>query len=107
MRGAGPQPAPPQPVTAPESAQPSADPGDGPEQPPAEPRIAPLGVTRTPTGNDEVDARLERLSDLDHLAADGHVEVYEDVHRGLRDTLTALDSRPVPPAPPTPHEHRS
>ncbi|MEU6085164.1 hypothetical protein [Streptomyces sp. NPDC047108] len=60
---------------------------------------APLGVPRTPTGNAEVDAQLERLADADHLPADGHMEVYEDVHRGLRDTLTALDSRPGPPPP--------
>jgi hypothetical protein len=25
--------------------------------------------------------------------------VYEDVHRGLRDALTALDARPGPPVP--------
>ncbi|GGM02349.1 hypothetical protein GCM10010129_52150 [Streptomyces fumigatiscleroticus] len=55
---------------------------------------APLGVARTPTGDAEVDARLERLADADHLATDGHLEVYEDVHRGLRDALTALDARP-------------
>ncbi|MEV5547217.1 hypothetical protein AB0L35_13975 [Streptomyces sp. NPDC052309] len=61
---------------------------------------APLHVPRTPTGNAEVDARLARLADADHLATDGHVEVYEDVHRGLRDALTALDARPGPPAPP-------
>ncbi|MGW1287677.1 hypothetical protein ACWD4N_29275 [Streptomyces sp. NPDC002586] len=60
---------------------------------------APLNVPRTPTGNAEVDARLERLADADHLATDGHVEVYEDVHGGLRDALTALDARPGPPAP--------
>ena len=60
---------------------------------------APLNVPRTPTGNAEVDAPLERLGDADHLATDGHVEVYEDVHRGLRDALTALDVRPGPPAP--------
>lgn len=60
---------------------------------------APLDVPRTPTGNAEVDAQLERLADTDHLATDGHVEVYEDVHRGLRDALTALDARPGPPAP--------
>ncbi|MEV6314802.1 hypothetical protein [Streptomyces sp. NPDC051776] len=60
---------------------------------------APLGVPRTPTGNAEVDAQLERLADADHLPADGHIEVYEEVHRGLRDTLTALDSRPGPPPP--------
>ncbi|MFF9625790.1 hypothetical protein [Streptomyces griseosporeus] len=70
----------------------------GPEDDPAAP--APLGVPRTPTGNADVDAALERLGDADHLATDGHVEVYEDVHRGLRDALTALDARPGPPAPP-------
>jgi hypothetical protein len=60
---------------------------------------APLNVPRTPTGDADVDAQLERLADADHLATDGHVEVYEDVHRGLRDALTALDARPGPPAP--------
>nr|WP_307821857.1 hypothetical protein [Streptomyces coffeae] len=64
---------------------------------PAEP--APLGVPRTPTGVAEVDARLERLADADHLGTGEHLEVYEDVHQGLRDTLTALDRRPGPPAP--------
>ncbi|MFJ2744038.1 hypothetical protein ACIO3O_30800 [Streptomyces sp. NPDC087440] len=69
---------------------------------------APLEVVRTPTGHPEVDARLERLADVDHLTADGHIEVYEDVHRGLRETLTALDARPGPPAPPaSPHDNRS
>jgi hypothetical protein len=48
---------------------------------------------------------LDRLGDADHLATDGHVEVYEDVHRGLRDALTALDARPGPPAPPSQHQH--
>ncbi|MER6026610.1 hypothetical protein [Streptomyces sp. NPDC001851] len=60
---------------------------------------APLNVPRTLTGNAEVDDRLARLADADHLATDGHVEVYEDVHQGLRDALTALDARPGPPAP--------
>ncbi|MEU5169250.1 hypothetical protein [Streptomyces mutomycini] len=67
---------------------------------------APLGVARTPTGHAGVDARLERLADADHLAADGHTEVYEDVHRGLRDELTALDVRPAP-APTPAHDNRS
>jgi hypothetical protein len=71
----------------------------GPEDDPAAP--APLEVPRTSTGNADVDAALERLADADHLATDGHVEVYEDVHRGLRDALTALDARPGPPAPPS------
>ncbi|NGO15610.1 hypothetical protein G5C60_50575, partial [Streptomyces sp. HC44] len=61
-----------------------------------------LNVPRTPTGNADVDAQLDRLADADHLAADGHIEVYEDVHRGLRDALTALDARPGPSGPPGP-----
>ncbi|MFI1949943.1 hypothetical protein ACH46F_39610 [Streptomyces virginiae] len=62
-----------------------------------------LGVVRTPTGHAGVDAHLARLADADHLAADGHVEVYEDVHQGLREALTALDAPPVP----GPYENRS
>ncbi|WP_406181781.1 hypothetical protein [Streptomyces sp. NBC_01006] len=64
---------------------------------------APLGIVRTPTGHAGVDARLERLAEADHLTADGHVAVYEDVHRGLRDALTALDA----PSVPGPYENRS
>ncbi|MEU6282964.1 hypothetical protein [Streptomyces sp. NPDC047028] len=110
----GPQPGPhaeagPQPGAGAES-QPETEAGPQPEAgaehghdqyEPAAP--APLGVPRTPTGNAEVDARLERLGDADHLTPDGHIEVYEDVHRGLRDALTALDARPGPPAPPSPY----
>ncbi|MCX4525111.1 MULTISPECIES: hypothetical protein [unclassified Streptomyces] len=70
---------------------------------PSAPEPGPLGVVRTPTGHADVDAHLERLADADHLTADGHVEVYEDVHRGLRDALTALDAPPVP----GPYENRS
>lgn len=77
--------------------EPDAAPADRADTGPAEP--APLEVVRTPTGNAEVDAWLHRLTDADHLATDGHIEVYEDVHRGLRDALTALDARPGPPAP--------
>jgi hypothetical protein len=63
-----------------------ADDDDGPR---------PLGLHVEPTGHAPVDAQLRRLEDADHLAVSGHLEVYEDVHRGLRDTLTALD-RPAP-----------
>ncbi|MFF8264926.1 hypothetical protein [Streptomyces virginiae] len=70
---------------------------DGPAGP------VPLGVVRTPTGHAGVDAHLARLEDADRLGADGHVEVYEDVHRGLREALTALDAPPVP----GPYENRS
>ncbi|MBW1602264.1 hypothetical protein JJV70_09090 [Streptomyces sp. JJ66] len=56
---------------------------------PAGPR--PLGVAVTPTGHPEVDARLRRLADADRLEVSAHLEVYENVHHGLRSTLTALD----------------
>ncbi|MER6789054.1 hypothetical protein ABT330_31280 [Streptomyces sp. NPDC000658] len=75
------------------------------EHDPAAP--APLAVPRASTGHAEVDAQLERLADADHLATDGHVEVYEDVHRGLRDALTALDARPGPPAPAPSYDRRT
>ncbi|MFF8595415.1 hypothetical protein ACF061_29040 [Streptomyces sp. NPDC015220] len=78
--------------TAPAEGE-APEPADDPAAP------APLDVPRTPTGDAGVDAALERLGDADHLATDGHVEVYEDVHRGLRDALTALDARPGPPVP--------
>ncbi|GLX53643.1 hypothetical protein Shyhy01_65930 [Streptomyces hygroscopicus subsp. hygroscopicus] len=83
-----------------ERAEPRSEPPvvAAPECDPAAP--APLNLPRTPTGDAEVDARLARLADADHLATDGHVEVYEDVHRGLRDALTALDARPGPPGHP-------
>ncbi|MQY13139.1 hypothetical protein SRB5_32820 [Streptomyces sp. RB5] len=66
---------------------------------PREPAPQPLGVPRTPTGNADVDAALERLADTDELPTDGHVEVYEDAHRQIRAALEALDERPGPPAP--------
>ncbi|WP_372506067.1 hypothetical protein [Streptomyces malaysiensis] len=106
----GPQPEPaaerapeaaPEPVSAsvPEPVL-ATEPVDAPvPEPPGPADPAPLGVDRTPTGVPEVDARLGRLADADHLATSGHLEVYEDVHRGLRDTLTALDRRPGPPPP--------
>ncbi|MGK5530418.1 hypothetical protein [Streptomyces sp. URMC 129] len=67
-----------QPANAPEDAAPD----EGPR---------PLGVGVEPTGHPPVDATLERLADADHLDVAAHLEVYEDVHRGLRDTLTELD----------------
>ncbi|WP_371679194.1 hypothetical protein [Streptomyces sp. NBC_01276] len=81
---------------------------DVPEEPGAEPAGEPagpaaLGLVRTPTGHAGVDAHLERLADADHLPADEHAAVYEDVHGGLREALTALDAPPVP----GPYENRS
>lgn len=74
-----------------------ADPDGGPR---------PLGVGTEPTGQPAVDALLRRLADADHLAVPGHLEVYEDVHSGLRDTLTALDQPHGPPRT-GPHDPRS
>ncbi|MGA4842835.1 hypothetical protein [Streptomyces sp. G45] len=94
------------PAAGPEAPQaPAAGPPADPEHDPAAP--APLGVPRTPTGDADVDAGLSRLGDVDHLATDGHIEVYEDVHRGLRDALTALDARPGPPVPGPSYDNRS
>ncbi|WP_327702118.1 hypothetical protein OG530_09665 [Streptomyces decoyicus] len=71
----------------------------------------PIGVGTTPTGQAVVDTALRRLADADHLPASGHLRVYEDVHRGLRDVLAGLDQHPGPPAPSstfsTPHDNRS
>ncbi|MFD0344195.1 hypothetical protein ACFVH0_36930 [Streptomyces sp. NPDC127117] len=107
----------PEPGTAAATAPGDAAPGPSGERvPPAAPAPpepaapAPLGVVRAPTGNAGVDAGLERLADADHLPADGHIEVYEDVHRGLRETLTALDAGPTPapvPAPMPSYDNRS
>ncbi|MFD5511722.1 hypothetical protein ACFWIB_28690 [Streptomyces sp. NPDC127051] len=88
----------PEAAQAPEAAE-TADVAEA----PGEAAPEPLGIVRTPTGHAGVDARLERLAEADHLTADGHVAVYEDVHRGLRDALTALDA----PSVPGPYENRS
>ncbi|WP_041662207.1 MULTISPECIES: hypothetical protein [Streptomyces] len=64
---------------------------------------APLEVVRELTGHPGVDVHLARLDEVDHLPADGHLEVYEDVHRGLRAELTSLDAHPAP----RPHDNRS
>ncbi|WP_306192992.1 MULTISPECIES: hypothetical protein [unclassified Streptomyces] len=96
------------------AAEPAHAPAEPAEAPSASDDPTPLDVPRTPTGNAGVDAALERLGDVDHLATDGHAEVYEDVHGALRDALTALDARPGPAAPPAPspahpqpYRHRS
>lgn len=69
---------------------------------------APLGLGRTATGHAGVDALLGRLADADHLPADGHLDVYEDVHRGLREELTSLDAdRPGPTPSQDPNNLRS
>ncbi|WP_448319511.1 hypothetical protein [Streptomyces sp. CO7] len=84
--------------------EPAAEEAEGAQEQADDPAApAPLGVPRTPTGDARVDTALERLADADHLAADGHLEVYEDVHRALREALTALDN----PIASMPHDNRS
>ncbi|MEV6107176.1 hypothetical protein AB0M28_21065 [Streptomyces sp. NPDC051940] len=85
-------------ATAPEGAEPP-EAAEGAFQAPQEPEPHPLGVVRTPTGNADVDAALERLADADELPTEGHVEVYEDAHGQLRGALEELDRRPGPPPP--------
>jgi hypothetical protein len=67
----------------------------------------PLGVEAEATGSAEIDMLLERLSDANALPTESHSEVYEEVHRGLRDVLTALDTRPGSPPPHPPYQDRS
>lgn len=100
--------------TAGPADQEHASPPPGPPDPAHDPAApAPLGIERVLTGSPEVDEKLARLGDADHLPADGHLDVYEDVHRGLRDALTALDTRPGPgqaaprPGPSPSYDHRS
>lgn len=92
----------PEPVDATPASEPSGvvAPPDGAHEPAA---AAPLGVDRELTGHPGVDVHLTRLAEVDHLPADGHLEVYEDVHRGLRAELTSLDAHPVL----RPYENRS
>ncbi len=95
-----PGPSPPEVEAEPEPEPgPEPEPEPEPEYAPAAP--APLNVPRTPTGNAEVDARSTGSPMPTTSPRTGHVEVYEDVHRGLRDALTALDARPGPTRHPT------
>ncbi|MFD3456892.1 hypothetical protein ACFWVC_32540 [Streptomyces sp. NPDC058691] len=71
------------------TAEPTAEAASGPASGPEGPQ--PLGVVVEATGNTEVDGVLVRLEDADALPTEDHIEVYEDVHRGLRDALTRLD----------------
>jgi hypothetical protein len=43
------------------------------------------------TGDERVDAAVERLREVSEMPASEHVGVYEDVHRRLQDSLAELD----------------
>ncbi|MET9350206.1 hypothetical protein [Streptomyces termitum] len=86
---------------APGGQAPGAGPAPGPAAESA-PGAEPVPPERT--GVAAVDGLLERLGEAAGLAADGHLAVYEDVHRGLRAELASLDA----PHPETrPHDPRS
>jgi hypothetical protein len=72
------------PLPVEEGAEPAA--ASGPE---------PLRVRVAPTGNPELDSLITRLGDADELPTGSHIEVYEDVHQGLRAALTALDENNI------------
>ncbi|MET9864288.1 hypothetical protein ABZY93_34170 [Streptomyces smyrnaeus] len=88
--------APPAPAEGAEGAVGDQGPADEADEAEVDDGPRPLGVGVRPTGYGAVDAQLKRLEDADHLAVSGHPEVYEDVHRGLRESLAALD-RPHTP----------
>lgn len=46
-------------------------------------------VAYDPTGRPDVDAVLDRLSELDGLPPSEHIDIYEDAHRRLHETLLA------------------
>lgn len=75
----------------PASAAADATAAAAPEPEPAE-EISPLGVEPPDASGDPVvDRALGRLTQVDVLPTDRHGEVYEDVHRELREVLAGLD----------------
>jgi hypothetical protein len=62
------------------------------EPEPPEETAQPLAVDPpAETGEPHVDRAIHRLTQADVLPTDRHGEVYEDVHRELREVLTGLD----------------
>jgi hypothetical protein len=67
------------------------------------PEVPPPGaaVGYDPTGRPDVDRILERLGELDGTPPTDHVDVYEDAHRRLHETLLAAgEGREDPSAAP-------
>jgi len=48
-------------------------------------------VAVEPTGDERVDAAVERLAEVARRPPAEHVAIYEDVHRRLQDSLADLD----------------
>jgi hypothetical protein len=56
-----------------------------------------------PTGDARVDEALARLEELGQAPVSEHVEIFDDVHRRLRDVLASVDQGgPTVPAPAPP-----
>lgn len=69
-----------------------AVPGSGAAPGPEPEEVAPLEVDPpVPTGEPEVDRAVARLTQAGVLPTERHAEVYEDVHRELREVLSGLD----------------
>jgi hypothetical protein len=49
------------------------------------------------TGDDRVEAALDRLAELERAPVSDHAEVFEDVHQRLQDVLASVDSDEEPP----------
>ena len=62
------------------------------------PASTPPAADAPGTGHAAVDAALAQLDGLAGMPTDAHAEVFESVHRTLRDTLSALDD-PGPSLP--------
>jgi hypothetical protein len=70
------------PEPAPSAAAPGAEGGQDPGHSSPDPGYE-------PTGRPDVDAVLDRLSDLEGLPPSDHIDIYEDAHRRLHETLLA------------------
>ncbi|MFA1537561.1 hypothetical protein [Actinomadura monticuli] len=73
-------------------------PAEEPEEPEAAEPDFPAASLPGPTGDPRVDAAVARLAELGGRPVSEHVELYEDVHRGLQELLaSAGQDEPSPP----------
>ncbi|REF01190.1 hypothetical protein [Thermomonospora umbrina] len=98
-------------TASPASAVPAPRPQSAGEAPPAQirpvtvpPEIVPMRdrFAVEPTGDERVDAVVGGLTRLVGLPVSGHVEVFEDVHRGLQEVLASVDEEVPAPRGPVP-----
>lgn len=86
-------------LTEPEPTE-QPDPADQSELTEQPERTDPFQLTDPPepTGRPDVDAVLDRLHELDGLPPSQHVDLYEDAHRRLHETLLAAGETREHPA---------